>query len=192
MRSRRRGDPAYIARTTTASCAPRLEARGWQGYLPDLANLQLGAEAFDDFGLAKDGCGWVAFNYKPLPSTFWPTNGSTDDVMIRLPEAFRQTARRARPRDDVYLANLAILEAAIKDLAAISVPDGRRGRGRQDLDGDGTLGKASRLLRRGPLRRRAPRAIAVTPMLYPEGTEFLHSVRYVGIDGDADPQRRRG
>ena len=49
---------------------------------------------FDDEGFdhAPDGTptGWRAFAYMPLPSTFWPANGSTDDVLIRLPEAYRE------------------------------------------------------------------------------------------------------
>ena len=66
--------------------------RDWQGPIPELKNLALGAKAFDELGFAKDGSHWVAFNYKPLPSTFWPTNGATDDVMIRLPAKFRQAS----------------------------------------------------------------------------------------------------
>ena len=71
------GDDAYPG---WDSADPAVYGTPW---LPDLANLQDGAAAFDVNGLALDGSWWVAFNYKPLPSTFWPTNGSTDDVMIR-------------------------------------------------------------------------------------------------------------
>jgi hypothetical protein len=173
---------AYIAEDNYSDLRQRLEARDWQGYLPDLANLQLGADAFGDFGLAKDGSGWVAFNYKPLPSTFWPTNGSTDDVMVRLSETFRETAD-GRSSQSVYLANLAILEAAIKDLPEIGMPEVDEAELGEDLDGDGTLGKAVRLIRPDHYVGAAA-DIAVTPMLYPEDTEFLHSVRYVGIEGD--------
>ena len=75
-----------------SNLAPRLKEAKFEGWIPDLKNLHLGPDAFDEFGFAKDGSDWVAFNYKPLPSTFWPTNGSTDDVMIRLPERFRSDA----------------------------------------------------------------------------------------------------
>ncbi|TMO83484.1 hypothetical protein CWC13_20075, partial [Pseudoalteromonas ruthenica] len=69
-------------------------------------------KAFDEMGFARDGSGWVAFNYKPFPSTFWPTNGSTGDVMIRLPEAFR--SKGGVYNQDVYLANLSLVELALK------------------------------------------------------------------------------
>ena len=47
---------------------------------------------FDNEGFDKDlknnYTGWRAFAYYPFLGTFWPTNGSTDDVLIRLPETF--------------------------------------------------------------------------------------------------------
>lgn len=90
----------------------RLREARFAGWIPDLAGLQRGRDAFDALGFARDGSHWVAFNYKPLPSAFWPTNGSTDDVMIRLPEVYRVRADGRYSRD-VYLANLAIVEADI-------------------------------------------------------------------------------
>ena len=75
------------------SALPRhLEEAEFMGWVPDLDGLQRGAAAFDADGFAKDGSHWVAFNYKPMPSTFWPTNGAADDVMIRLPAIYRETA----------------------------------------------------------------------------------------------------
>lgn len=170
----------WIDQDNYSELATRLLAAGFQGYIPDLGNLQRGAAAFDAQGFARDGSAWVAFNYKPLPSTFWPTNGSTDDVMIRLPPRFRQDAA-GQPSREIYQANLAILEMAIKDLPTIasSALDERKvGR---DLNGDGRRGVVTHV--------RAARhyvggaaAIAVTPFVYPQGTEFLHTVRYVGVD----------
>ncbi|MBD3794045.1 MAG: hypothetical protein IE889_07820, partial [Campylobacterales bacterium] len=59
----------------------------WDGYMPDCYF------SFDGEGFDKDPegnyTGWRAFGYYPFLGTFWPTNGSTDDVLIRLPEAFR-------------------------------------------------------------------------------------------------------
>ena len=114
----------------------------WTGPIPIIEDLALGAAAFDDQGFALDGSHWVAFNYKPLPSTFWPTNGSTDDVMLRLPAAFREqscsgTGGYSR---DTYMANLAILEAAIKDLTTIGVPPIDENAFCADLNGDSVLG----------------------------------------------------
>lgn len=152
----------------------------WQGPIPEIANLHRGAEAFDEFGFAKDGSHWVAFNYMPLPSTFWPTNGSTDDVMIRLPEAFRTTTCQPGYSRDTYLANLSILEAAIKDIDRISVPEIDEGKFCTDLNGDGELGLITEIIRPQKFVG-AAEDIPVTVMLYPVGTEFLHTVRYVGI-----------
>ena len=111
---------AYIRQENYSGLASRLKASGWKGYIPRLQNLESGGVAFDERGLARDGSGWVAFNYKPLPSTFWPTNGSTDDVMIRLPARFRQTAQ-GTPDTDIYYLNLTLVEAAIKNVAQIPI-----------------------------------------------------------------------
>ncbi|MBB5189108.1 hypothetical protein HNQ57_003408 [Zhongshania antarctica] len=154
----------------------------WQGPIPEIKNLHLGAAAFDQHGIAKDGSHWVAFNYKPLPSTFWPTNGSTDDVMIRLPAKFRQSSCQNSPESrDAYLANLSILEMAIKDLDQISLPDIDENAVCQDLNADGKLGIIQTLRRPSHYIGGAADEV-LSPMLYPLGTEFLHSVRYVGID----------
>ncbi|MBG11780.1 MAG: hypothetical protein CL553_01015 [Alcanivorax sp.] len=157
----------------------------WDGPVPYIAGLQNGATAFDEQGFAKDGSDWVAFNYKPLPSTFWPTNGSTDDVMVRLPEPFRTRtcAGDAQPSRDVYLANLSLMEMAIKALDRISTPPINEQAVCADLDGDGTLGTARALRRRDHYLGGAAQ-VPVTDMLYPEGIEFLHTVRYVGVDAD--------
>lgn len=151
--------------------------RGWK---PDLENLHLAAAAFDDLGIAKDGSHWVAFNYMPMPSTFWPTNGSTDDVMIRLPEQFR-TETNGRYVRDVYLANLTILEAAIKNLPSIPSPSLNESAIGIDVDGDGKLATARRVVRPAHYVGAAS-DIPVETFLYPRGTEFLHTVRYLGID----------
>jgi hypothetical protein len=122
----------------------------------------------------------VAFNYKPMPSTFWPTNGSTDDVMIRLPAAFYTTGA-GKPSREVYRANLAILEAALKGRAEMAaLPFDERAVGR-DLDGDGRRSLARKVIR--PARFvGAASDIPATTFLYPLGTEFLHTVRYLGVD----------
>ena len=162
-----------------------LRGSDWRGFVPDLAELEKGAVAFDEQGFAKDGSNWVAFRYKPLPSTFWPTNGSTDDVMIRLPEAFRSASCKGEttPSRDLYLANLAVVEAAIKDLESISVPPIDERKACADVDGDGQLTTATEVVR--PERYfGAASDVEVAVMLYPEGTEFLHSVRYLGIDAE--------
>ncbi len=162
--------------------AQRLRDANFQGWIPDLQNLALGTGAFDETGLALDGSHWVAFNYKPLPSTFWPTNGSTDDVMIRLDNAFRLAVDGVYSKD-VYRANLSILEASIKGLAAITtVPIDERAV-QQDLNGDGKLGVISNISQVDRYVG-AARDIPLQAGLYPRGTEFLHTVRYLGFGPD--------
>ena len=180
----------YIAGDNYSELPSRLREAGFKGWIPDLKNLHLGKEAFDAHGFAKDGSHWVAFNYKPFPSTFWPTNGSTDDVMIRLPEAYR-SGKDGKFSADVYKANLAILEAVIKGVPAIGcLPVDEAAVGR-DLDGDGTLGTATRIAKADAWAGAAAQ-LPLEAHLYPQGTEFLHTVRYVGIgkDGGIGPSTR--
>lgn len=172
---------SYVAVDNYTPLIDTLRRRGFRGWVPDLADLADPVRAFDDQGRARDGSGWVAFQYKPLPSTFWPTNGSFDDVMIRLPQAFREDAAGA-PSWPIYLANLGILEAAIKGLTSIDTPPiDERTIGR-DLDADGRLGPSTHL-RRPDRYLGGASTVAVVPFLYPVGTEFLHTVRYLAVDG---------
>jgi len=169
----------YISQDNYSELPGRLRDAGFKGWIPDLKDLHLGAAAFDENGFARDGSGWVAFNYKPMPSTFWPTNGSTDDVMIRLGEPYRKTADGTTSAD-AYRANLAILEANIKDLSVISsLPVDERALGK-DLDGDGTLATA-RIIRDTTTWVGAAAGLPIERFLYPAETEFLHTVRYVGV-----------
>ena len=181
---------AWVAADNYTALAGRLRAAGFQGWVPDLENLHLAAAAFDAEGFALDGSHWVAFNYKPLPSTFWPTNGSTDDVMIRLPSAFRTDGDGNYSRD-VYQANLAIVEANIKGLASISTLGVDEARVGADLDDDGAHGVVERITAVGSFVG-AARGAFLDTFLYPQGTEFLHTVRYLGIgpNGDIAPSRR--
>jgi len=172
----------WIDADNYSDLAPRLKTVEFKGWIPDLENLSLGREAFDDEGFALDGSHWVAFNYKPMPSTFWPTNGSTDDVMIRLAAEFRTLANGEESRE-VYRTNLAIVEANIKGLDEITVrPVDERELG-LDLDGDGQLGQAT-------VVRRLDRYVGAAAdwfkqeWIYPLNTEFLHTVRYIGIGAD--------
>ncbi len=171
---------AWIAQDNYTALAPRLKAAKFSGWIPDLENLQLGAAAFDQQGFAKDGSDWVAYNYKPFPSTFWPTNGSTDDVMIRLPEIYRQDAA-GKYSKDVYKANLAILEATMKGVASISSLPIDENKVGKDLDGDKKLNVIERVTVVDKYVGAAADQFRDTH-LYPEGTEFLHTVRYLGIN----------
>lgn len=170
----------------------------WSGYIPDCYFN------FDNDGFDKDNngeyTGWRVFAYRPFLGTFWPTNGSTDDVIIRLPESMRKDLNGNFSKE-IYKINFAIVESMIKrkDISLgfeIDESDYK-----VDLNHNGQLdktsiivykwntptikdslinyknfyvGKAKNLLEKNQLH--------IAPGLYPEGTEFLHSVRYVGIN----------
>ena len=171
----------YIDQDNYTELAERLRKVKFEGWVPDLKNLQLGALAFDKEGFAKDGSHWVAFKYKPFPSTFWPTNGSTDDVMIRLPKEFRTDLNGNYSRE-IYKANLAILEAKIKgvkEMGCLPVDEKKVG---VDLNGDGKLTEIKRITNVGSYVGAAHNQNKYRAThLYPEHTEFLHTVRYLGV-----------
>lgn len=170
----------YVVEDNYEPFIAALKAQGFKGDIPALKNLAYPEKAFGEYGLAKDGSHWVAFNYKPFPSTFWPTNGSTGDVMIRLPTAFRE--HQGKYQFDTYFANLSLMEMAIKDLAQISVPPISEKKIGTDLDGDGQLSDRVELIIRQSHYVGDAKRVALATMLYPQGTEILHTVRYIGID----------
>ena len=146
-------------------------------------NLAYPEKAFNQQGLAKDNSHWVAFNYKPFPSTFWPTNGSTGDAMIRLPSAFREI--NGEFNLDVYFANLSLVEMAIKELPTISTPEIDERIIKVDLNNDGTLGKVTQIHKQSHYLGDA-KQVPLHSMLYPKGTEFLHTVRYLGVNAQGE------
>lgn len=186
-----------LAETLSAPLPEGWDADGngvWDGYVPD-CRFAFDAEGFDR---APDGTptGWRAFAYYPFPGTFWPTNGSTDDVLIRLPAMFR-TDRGGRPDLTAYKINLAIVEAVVrKQTVGIEQRVDERVYG-VDLDQDGQLGWTDRVVYDwAPLEGRfmsyvgaAAEALEQGTVhlaggLFPEGTEFLHSVRYLDVRDD--------
>jgi hypothetical protein len=159
-----------------------------EGYVPD-AHFR-----FDERGFDRDpsgvATGWRAFAYEPLPGGFGPELGSFGDVLIRLPPEFRQD-RGGAYDEETYIVNLALVEALIvrADVAIEPVDERRHG---ADLDGDGALGVARRVHFRFDRSAadnlcfvgRASASCATSkpaPALYPLGTEFLHSLRYLDI-----------
>ncbi len=174
----------YINEDNYSPFIAKLKNSNWKGVIPEVKNLHLGAQAFDEHGLAKDGSGWVAFNYKPMPSTFWPTNGSTDDVMIRLPEEYRQI--NGKYSRDAYYANLALVEMAIADTletTTISISEKLIG---SDLNGNGELEDQVNHIKRSTHYVADASSQELAHMLYPEGTAFLHTVRYVNTNDDGE------
>lgn len=120
----------------------------WDGYMPDCYYN------FDKNGFDRDKnnniTGWVAFKYRPFLGTFWPTNGSTDDVLIRLPKVFWFNSD-GKIDLKIYTKNLKIVEDLVKQT-------------KKHISYVG-LAKTKKL--------------HIAPGLYPLGTEFLHSVRYI-------------
>ncbi|TKD03304.1 hypothetical protein [Polyangium fumosum] len=168
-------------------------APGFEGYVPDL-DLERG---FDEQGFAKDGSGYRAVRYKPFPGAFWPTNGSSDDVFLRLPEAFRKDTQGAASRA-IYTLNLSLLEAAIT--SDPDAPPDRIDRRIEpvderllgfDLDGDGTFAPGVTRVRRLPKTYAGgASSVPLERGLYPRGVEFLHSVRYLDPDVPGFAARR--
>lgn len=164
----------------------------WGGYVPDCYFN------FDEQGFDRDPrqgyTGWTAFAYYPFLGTFWPTNGSTDDVLIRLDTPFRVLHEGDDFNATVYGVNLAIVDAVIHRRDVPIDPVDERALG-VDLDKDGNLSRAE-WVRYGwkPLKKRFMYYVGeahalqkagklhLAAGLFPEGTEFLHSVRYIKSD----------
>ncbi|GAA0821619.1 hypothetical protein GCM10009111_28870 [Colwellia asteriadis] len=152
----------------------------WKGEYTPIENLAYPEQAFNQQGLAKDGSHWVAFNYKPFPSTFWPTNGSTSDAMIRLPKAFREV--NGKYSQDVYFANLALVEITMKELAQTTLPTISEYKVGVDLNNDGVMSnEINRIVKQENYLGDAS-DISLEHTLYPQDTEFLHTVRYIGVN----------
>ncbi|WP_394850480.1 hypothetical protein LZC95_23860 [Pendulispora brunnea] len=156
------------------------------GFVPDAA-FRFDTDGFDH---AADGraTGWRAFAYTPTPGMFWPTNGSAGDVLIRLPEAFRQN-ERGEEDARIYQLNFALVEAYVREQDVPIAATDERALG-SDLDGDGALGTARRVAFRWPMPADAPRRYVgkareerMAAGLFPVGTEFLHTLRYLDVQG---------
>lgn len=167
----------------------------WNGYVPDCYFN------FDEEGFDRDPeggiTGWRALAYYPFPSTHWPTNGSMSDVLIRLPEAFRTAGNELDL--SVYKINLAVLEALFKqrDVPIDPVDESIYG---VDLDKNGVLGTATRVVYDwAPLQGRLMSYVGdakkllelgtlhLAANLYPEGTEFLNTLRYIDVNDAGEP-----
>ena len=156
----------------------------YAGWMPDI-DL---ARGFDAEGFAVDGSWWRSFRFKPFAGTFWPTNGATDEVMIRLPAMFRQTLD-GEESVAIYKANLAILEASLTNGGALDAPVERdiepvdETVAGIDLNGDGKLTDGVTRIKGLPAYYvGAASHLPVKKNLYPKHTEFLHTVRYIDLD----------
>lgn len=139
------------------------------------------ARGVDAQGFARDGSGWRALTYKPFPGTFWPTNGSVNDVLIRLPDVLQRDAK-GRYSQAIYQINLAITAAAVGNpdaRAYVTEPLDETAAAR-DLDGDGRIGGSITTLRGLPRHYvGAAHSLPVVRGQYPAGTELLHTLHYL-------------
>ena len=141
--------------------------------------------------------------YKPLPGAFWPTNGSADDVAIRLPAPFRERSRRHAGRR--CLRPEPRHPGEPDHPGRRDHPGHRRGAARcRSRPRRQALGTATRVAfafdprngiddelgRPGPGRAGLPGALHLAALLFPEGTEFVHSVRYLDVAADGTVRRR--
>ena len=161
----------------------------WKGYRPD-CYFNFDEEGFDK---DKEGAytGWRAFRYYPFLGTFWPTNGSTDDVLIRLDTPFMQDENGTFNKE-VYRVNLAIVEALVKQKVIpfdLIVDEKFYG---VDINGNGIVDRANTI---SPKIKSYvglaklffnEKKVHLAPGLFPENTEFLHSVRYLDWDEKQD------
>lgn len=168
----------------------------WDGFVPDVW-FNFDADGFDrdDQGHYT---GWRAFAYYPFPGAFWPTNGATDDVLIRLPQVFRQNSRGEYDQQ-VYKTNLAIVEALIRERDITIDPVDEAALGRVDIDKSGDIGTANKVAYDwDPLEKRFMWYVGKAHELqqrgdvnsaaglYPRGTEFFHTVRYIDVGKEGE------
>ncbi|MGB5919941.1 hypothetical protein [Arcobacter sp.] len=171
----------------------------WDGYIPD-CYFNFDKDGFDRNKKGKI-TGWRAFAYYPFLGTFWPTNGSTDDVLIRLPETFWKD-KNGNFNLEVYKINLSIVESLLKQKTILTekIDESKYG---IDLNQDGKLDIAKKIVFKWTTpdydistnklknfsmtyvgfaqKELISNSIEIAPGLYPRGTEFLHSVRYLDI-----------
>jgi hypothetical protein len=172
----------------------------WDGYIPDCYFN------FDEEGFDKDPngeyTGWRSFAYRPFLGTFWPTNGSTDDTIIRLDEVF-SLDENGKFDLEIYKLNLSIVESLIKQEDVVIDPIDERKYG-YDMNQNGKLDTAKKIVFRwlqpkynietfkisdfsmtyvGKAKKLLEQnKYLIAPGLYPLNTEFLHTVRYIGVD----------
>jgi Tol biopolymer transport system component len=165
----------------------------WDGYVPD-CQYHFDEEGFDRSGEAYTG--WRAFAYASFPSTFWPTNGSINDVVIRLADSFQQDENGVFDLN-VYKINLAIVESLVTRRDVLLESPADEALYQVDLNRDGQINTAGVVTYQwSPVNGRDMNYVGLAGIeqangqvhlaagLFPEGTEFLHTVRYVDIDAD--------
>lgn len=168
----------------------------WSGYTPD-CYYNFDTKGFDIDPDHKP-TGWVAFSYMPFLGTFWPTNGSTDDVLIRLDSSMMRATKDGDFNSTIYSVNLAIVESIVKrkDITITPIDENII---KTDLNKNGILDISDTIVfdwipNDGKYMYYVGYArvlqdenkIHLAGGLYPENTEFLHSVRYIKSDKEGE------
>ena len=161
----------------------------WGGYIPD-CYYNFNNKGFD-IDPQNRPTGWVAFAYMPFLGTFFPTNGSTDDVLIRLDKAFMKQTKDGDFNSTIYSINLAIVESLIKHKNIQITPINEKLL-QVDINKNGVLDIAHKIVYDwapndgkymyyvGYAKKlQKENKLHLAGGLYPENTEFLHSVRYI-------------
>jgi hypothetical protein len=197
----KKGSKIILAETLTLRLPKEWDSNdngSWEGFIPDVF-YSLDADGFDR-DPQGDYTGWRQYHYAPLPGNFSPANGSVGDGFIRLSEDFR-VDKSGRADIEVYKLNLAIVESAIsrRDMVVPQFDEREHG---VDLDNNGELNSADTIAYRGEsgamllvgkageLQSRGK--VHLEQGLFPEFTEFYHSLRYldVSVEGDVIPASR--
>lgn len=179
-----------IADQLTNHLPPEWDSNGngeWEGLLPDV-RYDLDADGFDR-NQNGDINGWVRYGYAPLPGNFPPAGGSVGDAFIRLGKEFRLD-RDGQPDLAVYKLNLSIVESAIRQRDISVDPFDEENYG-VDLDKNDRLNRADTIVfsnRPGEMRLvgragvlQSHDKVHLEPGLFPESTEFFHSLRYLDV-----------
>ena len=162
----------------------------WGGYVPDVW-FRFDEHGFDH-RLDGSPSGWRAFAYYPFLGTFFPTNGSMDDVLIRLDPVLQQDGNGHLDMG-VYALNLAIVESLIKR-ADVLIEETAEASVGVDLDLDGKLGGlrsaspttagtagGARGCPTWAARATTGEIFRSPPGYFPLRTELFHSVRYLDV-----------
>jgi hypothetical protein len=176
----------------------------WDGYIPD-CYFNFDSHGFDK-NLDGEYTGWRAFAYYPFLGTFWPTNGSTDDVLIRLAKPFMHD-ENGNFDIEVYKINLLVVESLIKQktIDTFDIDEKKYG---VDLNQNGKFDIANQIVFKWKKPKYNTSSMKIYDFsmsyvgeakkllesneyliavgLYPKDTEFLHSVRYIDIDKDGN------
>ena len=161
----------------------------WYGDTPN-AYFNFDKQGFDINPKTKKSTGWRAFAYTPFLGTFWATNGSTDDVLIRLDKIFMQDSDGLFNKT-IYRINLAIVEALILQRNVYIEPVDESLLD-YDLNHNGKLDTSNKVVFLKENKKMSYVGLAQKKLqenkihlergLFPERTAFLHSVRYIDFD----------